>query len=128
MISTNRSSSQINTPVHRSVFVIITEVATKNSNQQLSFSLLIYSFFRQIHGDKVHEQDGIFIQFHERSSVKMRHNSCWRAFFKIVLSINFKNTPLFKIKTSVATRNMLLFKFKMRHKSGFWCHFKVEIA
>ena len=58
----------------------------------------------------------------------MRHNSCWRAFFKIVLSINFKNTPLFKIKTSIATRNLLLFKFKMRHKSGFWCHFKVEIA
>ena len=22
----------------------------------------------------------------------MRHNSCWRAFFKIILSINFKNT------------------------------------
>jgi len=58
----------------------------------------------------------------------MRHNSCWRAFFKIVLSINFKNTLLFKIKTSVATRNMLLFKIKTRPKSCFWCHFKVEIA
>ena len=42
--------------------------------------------------------------------------------------MKFKKLPCFKIKKAVATKNLLRFKIKNSPKSGFWCHFKVEIA